>query len=342
MDRVLVIGCPGAGKSTFSRKLAAVTGLPLHYLDMIWHKPDRTNVSTEEFDRRLNETMRSPRWIIDGNYLRTLPLRLGHCDTVFFLDYPTDVCMAGALDRIGRPRPDMPWTETEPDEEFLAWIRGFHTEQRPQIIDLLASFSGQVIRFRTRSEADAFIDGLTDRAQTVARMSERLNRQQITGMAAAATADTGLRENLRSLIHSADRRTAANALWVLTCLPQSAAAWLDSCRDELTDMLLAEDDASKKRMLLQLLRSLAYTPVNMRTDLLDYCLSKINSESEMPGVRALCIHIAYKMCRHYPELIAELEEHLALLSQQPLSPGLRSARQNTLAAISRPASRKLR
>ena len=55
MKKVIVIGCPGAGKSTFSRKLVAKTGLPLYYLDMIWHRPDRTTVTREEFDERLSE-----------------------------------------------------------------------------------------------------------------------------------------------------------------------------------------------------------------------------------------------------------------------------------------------
>lgn len=59
MKRVLVIGCPGAGKSTFSRKLSAKTGLPLHYLDMIWHKPDKTNVSQEKFDEKLEDMLES-------------------------------------------------------------------------------------------------------------------------------------------------------------------------------------------------------------------------------------------------------------------------------------------
>ena len=76
MEKVLIIGCPGAGKSTFARKLRDETGLPLHYLDMLWHRPDRTNLSPEEFDARLAGILEGERWIIDGNYLRTLETRL--------------------------------------------------------------------------------------------------------------------------------------------------------------------------------------------------------------------------------------------------------------------------
>lgn len=69
MKRVIVIGSPGAGKSTFARRLRDKTGLPLHYLDMIWHLPDRTNISEKEFDGKLNEILKTDSWIIDGNYI---------------------------------------------------------------------------------------------------------------------------------------------------------------------------------------------------------------------------------------------------------------------------------
>lgn len=108
MKRVLVIGSPGAGKSTFARKLRDGTGLPLYYLDMVWHRSDRTNISREEFDQRLCEILEKDRWIVDGNYLRTLEMRLHACDTVFFLDYPLEVCLQGVESRIGRQREDMP------------------------------------------------------------------------------------------------------------------------------------------------------------------------------------------------------------------------------------------
>ena len=72
MQKVLIIGCPGAGKSTFARRLQSLTGLPLYYLDRLWHKPDRTNVTQEAFDRGLAKWLALPAWIIDGDYSRTL------------------------------------------------------------------------------------------------------------------------------------------------------------------------------------------------------------------------------------------------------------------------------
>lgn len=63
--KIIIIGSPGAGKSTFARKLRDMTKLPLYYLDMLWHKPDGTNVSREEFDKGLREILNNDSWIMD-------------------------------------------------------------------------------------------------------------------------------------------------------------------------------------------------------------------------------------------------------------------------------------
>ncbi len=65
MLKAIVIGSPGAGKSTFARKLRNITKLPLYYLDLMWHKPDRTHISREEFDAQVRELVKKDRWIID-------------------------------------------------------------------------------------------------------------------------------------------------------------------------------------------------------------------------------------------------------------------------------------
>ena len=100
MKRVIVIGCPGSGKTTFAEKLNKITGLPLYHLDAIWHKPDKTHIPREEFDQRISEIFATDEWIIDGNYGRTVEMRLKECDTVFLFDLPTEVCLQGALSLI--------------------------------------------------------------------------------------------------------------------------------------------------------------------------------------------------------------------------------------------------
>lgn len=160
MQRALVIGSPGAGKSTFARKLRDGTGIPLYYLDRIWHKPDRTNISRKEFDFRLSVILDKQQWIIDGNYLRTLEVRTRACDTIYFLDYPVAVCLEGARSRIGKSREDMPWTETEFDAELKEWILHFPERQRPQLYSLTEKYQNQktVHIFRSRQEADAYLE----------------------------------------------------------------------------------------------------------------------------------------------------------------------------------------
>ena len=162
MQKILVIGCSGAGKSTFARRLRDSTGLPLYYLDRLWHKPDRTHITREAFDRTLAEWLARPAWIIDGDYSRTLPQRLEACDTVFFLDFPLEVCLAGVENRRGAQRPDMPWVEEELDAEFLQYILDFGQAQMPAIRAMLEPYRGrrQILTFRSRAGADAWLNAL--------------------------------------------------------------------------------------------------------------------------------------------------------------------------------------
>ncbi len=158
MKRIMIIGCPGSGKSTFARTLAAKTSLPLYYLDMMYWNPDRTTKPKDEFRLALRETVALPEWIIDGNYGSTLEIRMEVCDTVFFLDYPVEVCIAGVEERRGKPRPDMPWVETEPDLEFIEFIKKYNEESRPKVIELLEKYKEKnIIIFKSRNEADEFL-----------------------------------------------------------------------------------------------------------------------------------------------------------------------------------------
>ena len=159
MKKVIVIGCPGSGKTTFSERLRDRTHLPLFYLDAIWHRPDRTHISRDEFDARLAEIGRMDAWIIDGNYSRTVETRIQMCDTVFLFDLPTEVCLNGALNRLGQTRPDIPWIDTELDPRFREEIEAFRDRNLPTIYALLAQYGAgkRVVIFRSRDEADAFL-----------------------------------------------------------------------------------------------------------------------------------------------------------------------------------------
>ena len=160
MKKVIVIGCPGSGKTTFAEKLNKCTGLPLYYLDAIWHKPDKTHISRDEFDERIREIFNTHEWIIDGNYNRTIEMRLQQCDTVFLFDLPTDVCLQGAKERLGKGRYELPWIEKESDPEFEGFIKEFAEKSLPKIYSLIEKYKAEkdIVIFKSREDADDYIN----------------------------------------------------------------------------------------------------------------------------------------------------------------------------------------
>ena len=161
LNRIVVLGCPGSGKSTFARALAAKTGLPLVHLDNVWWRADGTHISREDFDRALDGLLRGEQWIMDGDYSRTYEVRIRACDTVIFLDYPEEVCMAGIIARVGQKRPDIPWTESTLDPELVALVQNYRRDNRPQILSLLQKYpEKQSLIFTARAEVDAWLSRL--------------------------------------------------------------------------------------------------------------------------------------------------------------------------------------
>ncbi|MBR3966039.1 MAG: adenylate kinase [Clostridia bacterium] len=158
MKKIIVIGCPGSGKSTFSKVLHKASGIPLFHLDMMFWNPDKTTVEKSVFLERLSNVIEKDEWIIDGNYASTMEQRIKACDTVIFLDYPTELCLDGVRKRRGKARSDMPWTEKEEDAEFIEFIKNYNSQNRPQVMALLHKYSDKnIFVFKNREEADEFL-----------------------------------------------------------------------------------------------------------------------------------------------------------------------------------------
>lgn len=159
--KVLVLGCPGSGKSTFALRLREITGLPLIHLDRIWWRANKTHITREEFDARLREVMDNDRWIIEGDYSRTYEPRISACDTVIFLDTDEAECLRGIEERIGKERPDMPWTEDALDPGLVETVHAYRSEKRPVLLSLLEKYPGkQVFIFDSREQAKAWLTTL--------------------------------------------------------------------------------------------------------------------------------------------------------------------------------------
>ena len=95
MERIIIIGCSGAGKSTLALALKEKLGLPVVHLDQLWWQEGWQHVTREEFDARLDMALQMDRWIIDGNYSRTMEARLAKCDTILYLDFNRWECLLG-------------------------------------------------------------------------------------------------------------------------------------------------------------------------------------------------------------------------------------------------------
>ena len=165
MKKIIILGSPGAGKSTFSFALAERTGLPLYHLDKMFWREGWVNVSKAELDAQIKDVLRKDEWIIDGNYSRTIPMRLEKCDTVFYLDYPRLVCFFGVVRRVlgslGKTRPDMAEGCPERfDLEFLKFVWNFRKKKRAGILALLEGANAEIHIFRSRKEAKRYLDGM--------------------------------------------------------------------------------------------------------------------------------------------------------------------------------------
>ncbi len=168
MERVLVIGCSGSGKSTFSRKLGKITGLPVIHLDQHFHGPNWEDMETKKWEGVVQDLISKDSWIIDGNYGGTLDMRSARADTVIFLDYPTAVCLwritKRTLKYLGKVRPDAAdGCKERFDLDFVHYVATFNLTRRKGLLarmDRLKS-SKRVLIFKNDNEVRSFMQQLT-------------------------------------------------------------------------------------------------------------------------------------------------------------------------------------
>lgn len=167
MERIMIIGCGGSGKSTLARQMGEKLGLPVVHLDQIWWAPgDWNHLEREEFDALLKAEVEKPCWILDGNFNRTIEMRLEKCDTVIYLDFSRAVCLMSWVKRVvtnwGHARIDMAEGCNEWfDPDMVKWIWNFNRKNRKRYYELLSGLEGrQVYILKNRLQVKRFLEQL--------------------------------------------------------------------------------------------------------------------------------------------------------------------------------------
>lgn len=166
MERILIIGCGGAGKSTMARQLGDKLQIPVVHLDKLFWKPGWVESSREEIDAKIMAEMAKPQWIMEGNYNRTLAERMRHCDTIIYLDFSRFACLMGVLKRVittyGTVRPDMGEGCPERfDWEFLQWVWNYNKNKRESNYRLLNEAThAETIVLKNRRAVKKFLKSL--------------------------------------------------------------------------------------------------------------------------------------------------------------------------------------
>lgn len=168
MERIMIIGCGGSGKSTLARQLGEKLNLPVVHLDKLFWKPGWEHVSREEFDCLHREALKGEKWILDGNFDRTMAERAKYCDTIIYLDFSRFACLMGVTKRIlttyGTVRPDMGEGCPERiDWAFLQWVWNFNKEKREKNYRLLNETDGiEKIVLKNRRAVKKFLAWLDE------------------------------------------------------------------------------------------------------------------------------------------------------------------------------------
>ena len=171
MERILIVGNSGAGKSTMARALSEKTGLPVVHLDRLFWRENWQHIAREEFDALLQQELEKSQWIIDGNYDRTVSTRLAYCDTVIYLDYPRWQCLLGVIKRVltsyGKVRPDMGDGCPERfDWEFMKYVWNYNRENRDKLYSKLNALDRvNVIVLGNRKEGNSFLRNLNNHGE---------------------------------------------------------------------------------------------------------------------------------------------------------------------------------
>lgn len=167
------------------------------------------------------------------------------------------------------------------------------------------------------------------------RLSSRLCLNDIAELSAvvAGNENNHRKEELYQLSFDDNNRVANNAFWIFTHFDDFNNQWLYQKHDDLIDRVIVENNETNRRLMLSLLLRQPFEEGSLRSDFIDFCESKITACSQPYAIRAYCMKLAYEQMKYYPELLAELKATLDMLSQEPLSSALLSAKNQVMKKI---------
>jgi adenylate kinase family enzyme len=164
MQRVLVVGSSGAGKSTFAAALGTATGLPVIHVDRLFWQAAWVQTPKEEFIAKVRAAIAGERWIFDGVNATTFDLRIPRADTIIWLRRSRVACLRRIAWRIlttyGTVRSDMaPGCPEKFDWSFIKWVWDFPRVYDPKIIAALDRHDawGRTKILRSDRETSAFL-----------------------------------------------------------------------------------------------------------------------------------------------------------------------------------------
>lgn len=167
----------------------------------------------------------------------------------------------------------------------------------------------------------------------ITMLSQRIGMENIREITSLVQKNNRKKQELYDSLFDSDDNIGYRAAWVMTHFSFGENEWLYDKQDELIDHLLVCEHPGKRRLVLSLLlrQPLRYPP---RTDFLDFCLERMTSKRELPGVQSLCVKLAYELCRPTPELLQEFKTTLEFM-EYDATPSMRAVRKNVLKAMSK-------
>lgn len=168
MDRIAIIGCGGSGKTVLGRRLSDLRDIPVTHLDVVCYDHEWNKLPPEKFAAVQENLVAEPRWIIDGNYASTLPIRLAAADTVIFLDLSPITCLWGIARRRIRHRGGQHAQIGVYDRitwQFVRYVAGYRRSMAPRVRALITEHATQaeVQILRSRHATNRFLAAVPQR-----------------------------------------------------------------------------------------------------------------------------------------------------------------------------------